>query len=84
MKYREFKCAVCGEVTIDRSPGQRKKYCSDQCTQVQYRRNHGVGVNAVTPSCIYNKEVGCMIHKCGSCGWNPKVEQKRKEALIYG
>ena len=84
MKYREFACVVCGTIDIDRSPAQKRIYCSPQCSFHQYRRNHGIGVGIKTPSCAYNKEVQCAVPKCGTCGWNPKVEQKRKEALGYG
>ena len=82
--YREFNCVVCGAKAIDRSPAQKRMYCSEQCAFHKFRRNHGIGVGIKTPSCIYNKEVHCEIHKCGTCGWNPKVEQRRKEALSYG
>lgn len=81
---REFTCVVCGAKAIDRSPAQNRIYCSTQCCDIQYRRNHGVGVGIRTPSCIHNEEVQCAVHKCGSCGWNPTVEQKRKEAMGYG
>ena len=84
MKYREFSCIVCGTKAIDRSPAQRRIYCSDQCAHMRFRRSHGVGVMLKTPSCIHNKEIQCDVHKCGSCGWNPKVEKRRKEALVYG
>ena len=84
MNYREFTCVVCGAKAIDRSPAQKRIVCSDQCGQVRFRRNHGVGVGMKTPSCVHNKEIACQIHKCSTCGWNPEVEQKRKEALAYG
>ena len=85
MEYREITCICCGAKAIDMSKTKTKKYCSEQCAWKQYRRNHGVGVKPViTPSCIYNEEVECKNHKCGSCGWNPKVEKKRKEAIAYG
>lgn len=84
MKYREFTCVVCGAKAIDRSPAQKRLVCSENCAQVRFSRNHGVGVSFKTPSCIHNKEIRCVEHKCGICGWNPKVEKKRKEALGYG
>ena len=82
--YREFNCVVCGAKAIDRSPAQKRMYCSEQCAWDQFRRNRGIGVNAKTPPCIHNQEVQCAVHKCSTCGWNPKVEQRRKEALAYG
>lgn len=81
---REITCIVCGEKIIDRSTNQTRKFCSDYCAQADYRRRHGVGVKNLISSCIYNQEVGCMIHKCSTCGWNPKVERRRKEALSNG
>lgn len=84
MGHRELTCAYCGAKIIDRSKNQTKKFCSDYCAQAQYRRDHGVGVRIKTPSCIHNKEVRCFLHKCSTCGWNPEVELKRKEAFTYG
>ena len=84
MNDREVTCVYCGAKIIDRSTNHTRKYCSNYCMQAQWRRNHGVGVNPKTPSCIHNREVQCVDHKCGRCGWNPKVEQKRKEAMGYG
>lgn len=83
--YREFTCVVCGAKAVDRSPAQKKMYCSDSCAWKGYRVSHGIGTSGfVTPDCIYNDSVECKIHKCSTCGWNPRVEAKRKEALGYG
>lgn len=84
MIYREFTCAYCGKKAIDMSKTRSKKYCSPNCSQKQWYRNHGIGTEIKTPSCIHNKEIRCLERKCGTCGWNPKVEQKRKEALLNG
>ena len=84
MKYREFNCIVCGAKAIDRSPAQNRIYCSDQCNLVHFRRSRGIGIGIKTASCTYNKEIKCEIHKCSTCGWNPEVAQKRKEAFAYG
>ena len=84
MEYRETNCVFCGAKIIDRSTNHTRRFCNEYCAQAYYRRNHGVGVRVKTPSCIHNKEIRCVEHKCGSCGWNPKVEQKRKEAFAYG
>ena len=81
---REFTCLYCGAKGIDMSRTNTRKFCNENCTQAYYRRRHGVGVKIKTPSCIHNKEIRCMDHKCATCGWNPKVEKKRKEALAYG
>ena len=79
MEYREFTCVYCGRKAIDKSNSKTRIYCSERCAHTHYRRKHGVGITVKTPSCIYNKEVQCMVQKCGTCGWNPAVEKKRKE-----
>lgn len=84
MEYREFTCLYCGAKGIDRSRTKTRKYCDTNCQQAYLRIKNGVGVNTVTASCTHNRNVLCDVHKCGKCGWNPKVEKKRKEALGYG
>ena len=32
--------------------------------------------------CIHNDGVVCDVHNCETCGWNPDVEKKRKEAIM--
>jgi hypothetical protein len=81
---REFTCIYCGAKGIDNSRTKTKKFCDCNCQQAYYRRQHGVGVGIKAPACIHNREVRCFVHMCGTCGWNPKVEKKRKEALGYG
>lgn len=83
--YREFNCAVCGKKAIDMSPTGTRKYCSVSCAEKAFRISKGIGTSGfTTPSCIHNDAVECQIHKCSTCGWNPRVEAKRKEALGYG
>ena len=84
MKQREFTCLNCGAKGIDTSKSQSRKFCDYVCKQAYYRKQHGVGDNTVAHLCMYNMNVRCFAHKCRTCGWNPKVEQKRKEALGYG
>lgn len=84
MGYREFTCIVCGRKGIDRSGTGTKKFCSGSCAQLYWRRSHGIGTTVKTPSCIYNIGIQCMEPNCNTCGWNTKVEEKRKEALAYG
>ena len=84
MEYREFKCLYCGAKGIDKSKTKNRMYCDYNCQHAYYRKKRGVGVNTKTTSCIHNKEIRCLEHKCGSCGWNPKVELRRKEAMGYG
>ena len=84
MEYREFTCIVCGAKGIDRSTTQTRKYCSENCASINWHRMRGVGTYIKTPSCVHNREIRCFEKKCSTCGWNPKVEMKRKEALAYG
>lgn len=84
MEYREFTCLYCGEKGIDMSRGKNKKFCDENCQQAYYRKQKGMGANIIAPPCMHNISVRCFEHKCGTCGWNPKVEKKRKEALGYG
>lgn len=84
MEYREFVCVQCGQKVIDRSKTRSRKFCSGNCQRTYWYRQHGVGTDIKTPSCIHNKEIRCLVRKCGTCGWNPKVETRRKEALGYG
>lgn len=83
MEYRKFNCVYCGKTDIDRSTTRTKKFCSPACAQAHFRRSHGVGIS-VGESCPNNNGVICDIHKCGNCGWNPKVEARRKKELAYG
>lgn len=34
--------------------------------------------------CPHNSEVSCNTPKCGFCGWNPKVAQKRLDDIKKG
>lgn len=31
------------------------------------------------PYCKYNMAVSCTDHKCENCGWNPEVDEARRE-----
>ena len=81
MEYKEFTCVICGKKALDKSTTQSRMYCSQKCASVAYERNRKTRRKAC---CIHNSEVQCFGHKCSSCGWNPKVETRRKEALGYG
>ena len=37
-------------------------------------------------TCHHNAEVICECHECHRCGWDPKVEKRRKQANqeLYG
>lgn len=84
MEYREFTCLYCGANGIDRSKTRTRKFCDCYCQQAYLRRKNGAWANTATASCTHNINVLCNVHKCGNCGWNPKVEAKRKEALGCG
>lgn len=85
MNYREFTCLYCGAKSIDMSKTKNRKYCDYTCLQAHnYRKKQGKLEIVPTQPCIYNRQVQCDLQKCGTCGWNPKVEKKRKEALGCG
>lgn len=80
MSGREIICYNCGEVTIDRTRNARGKFCSKKCYR-QYSNRHPAIAKKLENLCLYNNSVVCNEHNCQSCGWNPKVETDRKEAL---
>lgn len=75
---REFICKECGVKCLDRSPAKSRKFCSKQCQQ---RWRDKQRAQPIEMPCLYNEGVQCMKPKCDRCGWNPVVEQKRKERL---
>lgn len=70
-----FKCKRCGK-EFDGRPGQAiRVFCSKNCyQQYVYEQRHF--------TCPHNDAVVCGHQKCYSCGWNPKVNQKRMEAMV--
>ena len=84
METQEIKCVVCGKKITDRSTNHSRMYCSLSCNYLAFRTRHGMA-KPPAYSCIHNKYVECKTHNsCGTCGWNPEVEQRRKEAFAYG
>ena len=73
---REFTCVICGAKGIDRSATQRKKYCSTECANKARYCKRG---NEAETICKFNDGVQCVDQQCERCGWNPAVEQRRKE-----
>ena len=68
-------CPVCKKVaTIDSNCGI---YCSAECREAARSAKYGWG----EIRCKFNDYVNCGVHQCDNCGWNPEVEQKRKEAI---
>ena len=43
--------------------------------QTRFRKENRVYV------CPYNEECRCVRIECYKCGWNPKVAERRREAL---
>jgi hypothetical protein len=79
-KTRACVCVICGKEFTDTSATNNKMTCSPDCKRIRfnlYRRQK----KAAETECPYNKEVTCSDRMCGKCGWNPKVEKARKEAL---
>lgn len=80
---REFNCVVCGKIAYTRCSNGRGKFCSKKCANAYARKARGIG-KEVELQCMFNDRVQCGERNCQNCGWNPKVEQKRKEAFVYG
>ena len=78
---REFTCIVCGAKDIDRSHSQTRVFCSLECKNAHWRMTHAQPIEY--EHCVFNEGVACDNPKCGRCGWNPTVAQKRLEAA-YG
>ena len=71
---KEITCPVCNKKVI---AGGNSRFCSRDCW---YSANYGkFGWGEI--SCKFNGGVNCGIEECEKCGWNPEVEQRRKEAL---
>ena len=79
MRHEELSvCEHCGKEFVSRRLGAR--FCSHICAN---QRPSGRKDYTQKKVCPYNIAVECDIYqraKCESCGWNPKVEQKRREA----
>ena len=75
---RIIKCEHCGKTVVDNSHRQHKRFCSDSC-RVLHRC-----AKAAKPfenHCRFNDGVMCEKQDCVGCGWNPKVEKRRKETI---
>ena len=85
MEQRTFICLNCGAKGIDTSRTKTKKFCNMHCNQAYYyKKKRGKTEIVPTFPCRYNWQVQCNRKKCSTCGWNPEVEAKRKEALANG
>lgn len=89
MEHKEYTCFLCGKKGIDLTTRQNQMFCSRNCRQkYYYRMGMGGNIRKHKPrspySCVHNQEIICKIHNCSTCGWNPEVAQKRKEAFAYG
>ena len=75
---KRLTCAVCNrEFLTDAFNG---RYCSIECRYDARCAQYGWGKKC----CKFNDYVNCGVHGCEKCGWNPEVEQKRKEAIYAG
>ena len=71
----KFYCRQCGTLVVTKPGDRRMVYCSDAC--------HRQGNCNYEPfSCIHNDGVQCLEMRCSSCGWNPKVAQRRLEQYL--
>ena len=84
MEYKEKNCVICGAKIIDTTSNQIKIYCSRKCARKGRYINQKRIEENTDPSCVYNIAIRCTVHRCGVCGWNPKVAEKRLEAIAHG
>ncbi len=74
---KEYVCARCGKKIVS---NQYRRFCSVACSNAYRRTINGWGKTA-GEACQFNQGVCCEVKHCTGCGWNPKVEARRKEAL---
>ena len=68
-----FVCKHCGAEFEGNKGETHRIFCSNKCYLAFKKANKG-GI------CDYNTAVTCNDRcACSKCGWNPKVEAKRKE-----
>lgn len=79
MEERIFTCIVCEKQGIDKR-NYGTIYCSYECYKVGQRLRRHI-LNKGPRVCTFNNGVTCDGSRCADCGWNPKVESRRKEAL---
>ena len=72
-REKRVVCEICGKEFVTRFKDAR--FCSHKCAN---GRKRGIGVC----NCPHNEALICNERKCGSCGWNPKVAQRRMEAMV--
>lgn len=92
MRHEElFTCLYCGKEFLARR--KEAKYCCWKCSNLSKTKNHKKPARAkLTKSeiangifiCPHNDGVRCSMCLCKTCGWNPAVALKRKEALYEG
>lgn len=83
---KEFTCVVCGAKSVDRSHRNDRKFCGQQCRSRYWyiKRKDSIGVYKGSQCCKFNAGVSCIEERCESCGWNPAVAHRRKEAALEG
>ena len=87
MRHDElFTCLACGKEFWARRKDAKycNMYCSNGRKRIQQLKLTKAEIEAVVFQCPHNDAVRCSMSRCGVCGWNPSVEQKRKEALYEG
>lgn len=72
-----YTCLYCGK--SGETSWVNKRYCDSVC-RARYRENVRQP-HAVYIPCQYNAGVDCSGGNCFKCGWNPEVEQKRREKM---
>ena len=71
-----FVCKQCKEVFEGRQGEEKRMFCSSYCYN-KFKKD------SQRNSCPHNQAVECDDrYYCFKCGWNPAVEQRRKELLV--
>lgn len=90
--YRlKMNCRFCGREMLVRSTERNRLYCGRSCASrsrtlpKEYAFDQPVEwvkVSEEPSDCPYAEGLNCTERKCGTCGWNPEVAQKRLEQIL--
>ena len=72
-------CELCGAAFVITRP--EKRFCSRRCATVAANRRKIARkkeeIAKLGTDCKYNGALLCKDRKCDTCGWNPKVANRR-------
>ena len=79
MENEVKRCLACG---TEIPKASKACYCNNKCYMAAYYRRHNPRKELSGEClCYYNIEVLCTDRQCENCGWNPIVEQRRRDML---